>query len=75
MSISHQFKLNRILLAVLVLSSSVANAVLVENINKPVTEQKVDTLTLVYGIEGSDNPILQARPAAYAVGYGRRLGK
>ena len=32
-------------------------------------------LTLVDGIEASEDPILLARPAAYAVSYGRRLGK
>ena len=30
-------------------------------------------LILVDGIEASDDPILLARPAAYAVSYGRRL--
>ena len=32
-------------------------------------------LTLVEGIEPSDDPILLARPAAYAVSFGRRVGK
>ena len=32
-------------------------------------------LTLVDGIEASEDPILLARPAAYAVSYGRRLNK
>lgn len=32
-------------------------------------------LTLVDGIEPSDDPILLARPAAYAVSFGRRVGK
>lgn len=32
-------------------------------------------LALVDGIEASDDPILLARPAAYAVSYGRRLGQ
>jgi catalase len=32
-------------------------------------------LALVGGIEASDDPILLARPAAYAVSYGRRLGQ
>ena len=32
-------------------------------------------LTLVDGIEASEDPILLARPAAYAVSYGRRVGK
>ncbi len=32
-------------------------------------------LVLVDGIEASDDPILLARPAAYAVSYGRRLGQ
>ena len=32
-------------------------------------------LTLVDGIEPSEDPILLARPAAYAVSFGRRLGK
>ncbi len=32
-------------------------------------------LSLVDGIEASEDPILLARPAAYAVSYGRRLGK
>ena len=32
-------------------------------------------LTLVEGIEPSDDPILLARPAAYAVSFGRREGK
>ena len=32
-------------------------------------------LTLVDGIEASQDPILLARPAAYAVSYGRRLNK
>ncbi len=32
-------------------------------------------LTLVDGIDASDDPILLARPAAYAVSYGRRLGQ
>lgn len=32
-------------------------------------------LNLVDGIEESDDPILLARPAAYAVSYGRRLGQ
>lgn len=32
-------------------------------------------LTLVDGIEASEDPILLARPGAYAVSYGRRLGQ
>lgn len=32
-------------------------------------------LALVDGIEASEDPILLARPAAYAVSYGRRVGK
>ncbi len=32
-------------------------------------------LALVDGIEASEDPILLARPAAYAVSFGRRLGK
>ena len=32
-------------------------------------------LALVDGIEASEDPILLARPAAYAVSYGRRIGK
>lgn len=32
-------------------------------------------LALVDGIEASEDPILSARPAAYAVSYGRRVGK
>lgn len=32
-------------------------------------------LVLVDGIDASDDPILLARPAAYAVSYGRRLGQ
>jgi catalase len=32
-------------------------------------------LALVDGIDVSDDPILLARPAAYAVSYGRRLGQ
>ena len=32
-------------------------------------------LNLVDGIEASEDPILLARPAAYAVSYGRRLGQ
>ena len=32
-------------------------------------------LSLVDGIEPSADPILLARPGAYAVSYGRRLGK
>lgn len=32
-------------------------------------------LALVDGIEASDDPILLARPTAYAVSYGRRLGQ
>ena len=32
-------------------------------------------LTLVDGIEPSDDPILLARPSAYAVSFGRRVGK
>lgn len=32
-------------------------------------------LTLVDGIEASEDPILLARPGAYAVSFGRRLGK
>ena len=32
-------------------------------------------LALVDGIEASEDPILLARPAAYAVSYGRRLGQ
>jgi catalase len=32
-------------------------------------------LQLTEGIEASQDPILQARPAAYAVSFGRRLGK
>jgi len=32
-------------------------------------------LALVDGIEPSDDPILLARPAAYAISYGRRLGQ
>ncbi len=32
-------------------------------------------LILVEGIESSDDPILLARPAAYAVSFGRRVGK
>lgn len=32
-------------------------------------------LALTDGIEASDDPILLARPAAYAVSYGRRLGQ
>lgn len=32
-------------------------------------------LVLVDGIEASEDPILLARPAAYAVSYGRRLGQ
>lgn len=31
-------------------------------------------LNLVDGIAGSDDPILNARPAAYAISYGRRIG-
>jgi catalase len=31
-------------------------------------------LNLVDGIDGSNDPILNARPAAYAISYGRRLG-
>ncbi len=32
-------------------------------------------LALVDGIEASEDPILLARPGAYAVSYGRRIGK
>ena len=32
-------------------------------------------LTLVDGVEPSDDPILLARPTAYAVSFGRRVGK
>ena len=32
-------------------------------------------LALVDGIEPSDDPILLARPGAYAVSFGRRLGQ
>lgn len=31
-------------------------------------------LNLVDGIAGSNDPILNARPAAYAISYGRRIG-
>jgi catalase len=32
-------------------------------------------LALIDGIEPSEDPILLARPGAYAVSYGRRLGQ
>ena len=59
----------QVLLGVLTLKTADADGIKFEK------STMFNPLTLVDGIEASQDPILLARPAAYAVSYGRRIGQ